>query len=152
MKAKIADMLIWMAVSVAAALTIISLRTMAYAFAASFDQSQGTALLAPDGTIEEAPPIEARLGPTEFWMLLVEILFSIAISLLIIGFAFAAAMPGRLMVGALLAQVAVIGSLLAPSVGYRVGTVVVRPAAIALGIAQLAHVAFFIRAMQALLG
>ncbi len=146
------EMLIWLAVSVAAVLTIISLRSMAYAFAASFDQPQATALLTHDGALEAAPPVEPRLGPTEAWMLLVEFLFSIAISLLIIGFAFAAAMPGRLMVGALLAQVAVLGALLAPSVGYRVGTVVVRPAAIALGIAQLAHVAFFVRAMQALLG
>ena len=145
-------MLIWMAVSVAAALTIISLRTMAYAFAASFDASPGAALLSADGSISEAPPEVGRLGPTEFWMLLVEILFSIAIALLIMGFAFAAAMPGHLMVGALLAQVAVIGSLMAPTVGYRFGTIVIRPAAIALGIAQLAHVAFFIRAMQALLG
>ncbi len=145
-------MLIWMAVSVAGALTIISLRTMAYAFAASFDSSQATALLTRDGSITEAPPDSSRLGPTEFWMLLVEILFSIAISLLIVGFAFAAAMPGRLMVGALLAQVAVIGALFAPAVGYRIGTVTIRPAAIALGVAQLAHIAFFIRAMQALLG
>lgn len=146
------EMLIWMAVIVAAALTIISLRTMAYAFVASFDSSSATALLSPDGTITEITEEPGRLGPTEFWMLLVEILFSVAISLLIIGFAFATAMPGRLMVGALLAQVAVLGSLVAPSLGYRIGNVIVRPAAIALGVAQLAHVAFFIRAMQALLG
>jgi peptidoglycan/LPS O-acetylase OafA/YrhL len=145
-------MLVWMAVSVAAALTIMSLRTMAHAFAASFDASPATALLGADGSVRDMPSDHGRLGPTEFWMLLVEILFSIAISLLIIGFAFAAAMPGRLMIGALLAQVAVIGSLMAPAVGYRMGQVVIRPAAIALGIAQLAHIAFFIRAMQALLG
>lgn len=145
-------MLIWMAVGVAAALTIISLRSMAFAFAASLDSSRPASLLGPDGVITDAPPEVGRLGPTEFWMLLLEILFSVAISMLIIGFAFAAAMPGHLMVGALLAQVAVIGSLLAPSVGHRVGGLVIRPAALALGIAQLAHVAFFVRAMQALLG
>ncbi|CAN5827278.1 hypothetical protein BH23CHL2_BH23CHL2_09090 [soil metagenome] len=145
-------MLIWLAVGVAAALTMISLRTMAFAFAASLDSSQPTSLLGPDGVIADAPLADGRLGPTEFWMLLLEILFSIAISMLIIGFAFATAMPGRLMVGALLAQVAVIGALFAPAVGYRIGSLVVRPAALALGIAQLAHVAFFIRAMQALLG
>lgn len=141
-----------MAIAVAAGLTIISIRSMAFAFAASLDSSQPTTFLGPDGVVSEAPPADDRLGPTELWMLLVEILFSIAICTLIIGFAFAAAMPGRLMVGALLAQVAVIGSLLAPSIGYRIGSVIVRPTALALGIAQIAHVAFFIRAMQALLG
>ena len=145
-------MLIWLAVTVAAGLTLISLRSMAYAFAASLDASPTTASLGPDGELRDAPPAEIHLGPTETWMLIVEILFSVAISFLIIGFAFAAAMPGRLMVGALLAQVAVLGTLIAPAVGYRLGSVVVRPAAIALGIAQLAHVAFFIRAVQALLG
>ena len=140
-----------MAVAMAGALAIISLRSMAYAFAASLDAST-TALVQPDGQISEAPVDNARLGPTEFWMLLLEVLFSIAITLLIVGFAFAAAMPGRLMVGALLAQVAVIGALLAPSTGHRLGSIVIRPAALALGIAQLAHVAFFIRAIQALIG
>ena len=102
--------------------------------------------------IEDVPEVESRLGPSEFWMLLVEILFSVAITFLILGFAFAAAMPGRLMVGALLAQVAVIGALFAPAVAHDIRGVVVRPAALALGIAQLAHVAFFVRAMQALVG
>lgn len=145
-------MLIWVAVSVAAGLTLLSLRSMAHAFALSLGPSQRSTTLRPHGMIDEAPAAEYRLGPSEFWMLLVEILFSVAITLLILGFAFAAAMPGRLMAGALLAQVAVIGALLAPAVAHDVRGFVVRPAALALGIAQLAHVAFFIRAMQALIG
>jgi hypothetical protein len=145
-------MLIWLAVAVAAGLTLVSLRAMALAFAESLAPASRATVLRPDGEIREAPPIEARLGPTEIWMLLLEILFSVAIMLLIVGFAFAAAMPGRLMVGALLAQVAVLGSLFAPPVVHQIGSFNVRPAALALGIAQLAHVAFFIRAMQALVG
>jgi hypothetical protein len=125
---------------------------MAHAFAVSLGPPHRATALRPHGMIEDVPQAESRLGPTEFWMLLIEILFSIAITLLILGFAFAAAMPGRLMVGALLAQVAVIGSLFAPPVSHDVRGFVVRPAAMALGIAQLAHVAFFIRAMQALIG
>lgn len=85
-------------------------------------------------------------------MMVVEIAFSVGITLLIIGLAYATAMPGRLLVGALLAQFAVVGSLLAPVQVHNIGSVAVRPAAIALGIAQLAHAAFFIRAIQALLG
>jgi hypothetical protein len=143
-------MLIWTAVAVAAGLTIVSLRSMAHAFAATVAPSPQTTILRPNGVIQEAPASESRLGPTESWMLLIEILFSIAITLLILGFALAAAMPGHLMIGALLAQLAVLGSLLAPAVVHRVRGVNVRPAAFALGIAQLAHVAFFVRAMQAL--
>ncbi len=145
-------MLIWMAVVVAAGLTLISLRSMASAFAASLTPINQTTVLRPNGEVREIPATESRLGENEFWMLLIEILFSIAITLVILGFALAAAMPGRLIVGALLAQVAVIGAVLSPVVVHPVGRINVRPAALALGIAQLAHVAFFIRAVQALLG
>jgi hypothetical protein len=145
-------MLIWMAVAVAAGLTLVSLRSMALAFAASLAPTSRTAILRPNGVVQDVPASEPRLGPTEFWMLLLEILFSLAIALLIIGFAFATAMPGHLMIGALLAQLAVIGALFAPTVVHQVGGINVRPAALALGIAQLAHVAFFVRAMQALVG
>ncbi|HLT21475.1 MAG TPA: hypothetical protein VKZ96_18615 [Thermomicrobiales bacterium] len=145
-------MLIWLAVAVAAGLTLVSLRAMALAFAASLAPVSRTAVLRPDGGIREMSGAESRLGPTEIWMLVLEILFSIAIMLLIVGFAFAAAMPGHLMVGALLAQMAVLGALFAPAVVHQIGGFNVRPAALALGIAQLAHVAFFIRAMQALVG
>jgi hypothetical protein len=85
-------------------------------------------------------------------MLVVEIAFSLGMTLMILGLAFTAAMPPNLMVGALLAQVAVIGALIAPPVDVRIGTLGLRPAAIALGIAQVAHVVFFLRAAQALLG
>jgi hypothetical protein len=86
------------------------------------------------------------------WMLVVEIAFSVGMTLMILGLAFTAAMPPHLMVGALLAQVAVIGALVAPPVDVRLGTLDLRPAAIALGIAQVAHLVFFLRAAQALLG
>ncbi|RIK39316.1 MAG: hypothetical protein DCC58_15470 [Chloroflexi bacterium] len=82
--------------------------------------------------------------------MLVEIAFSFGIALLSIGLAAAAALPGHLLIGALLAQVAVLGALFAPPVFYQTGGITVRPAAFALGIAQLAHVAFVLRAIEAL--
>ena len=85
-------------------------------------------------------------------MLVLEIIFSLGITLVILGLAIAAAMPANLLFGALLAQVAVIGALVAPPSSVNVAGIVMRPAAIALGVAQLAHVAFFIRATQALIG
>ena len=88
-------MLVWVAVSVAAGLTLLSLRSMAHAFAVSLGPSHRATALRPHGMIDDVPEIESRLGPTEFWMLLIEILFSVAITFLIVGFAFAAAMPGR---------------------------------------------------------
>jgi hypothetical protein len=61
-----------------------------------------------------------------------------------------AALPGRMLVGALLAQFAVLGSLVAPAVTVRLGRTRIRPAAVALGVAQLANALFFVRAIYAL--
>ncbi len=103
--------------------------------------------------VHSAPPARhEQFGKGQVWMMCVEIAFSAGITLMILGLAFAAAMPGHLLVGALLAQVAVVGSLVAPVYVLNVGSVGIRPAAIALGVAQLGHAVFFIRAFQALLG
>lgn len=84
-------------------------------------------------------------------MLICEILLSAGIATAVVGLASMAALPVRLIVGALLAQVAIVGALVAPVVAVPVGPVRVRPAAIALGLAQLANVVFFARAIQALI-
>jgi hypothetical protein len=140
-------------VSVASAvgLTILAIRSMAHAFSASFGpapQDSNLHLYRPAAREHDG----SRLGPAETWMLVLEIIFSLGITLIILGLAIAAAMPPHLLVGALLAQVAVIGALVAPSSSVNFAGIVMRPAAIALGVAQLAHVAFFIRAAQALIG
>lgn len=141
---------VWIAIGAAVGLLVLALRSMAYAFGASLGPS------AADTTWQlylepEAEKIESRLGRGEIVMLSLEIAFSLGMSLVIVGLAVTAALPLHLIVGALLAQVAVIGALIAPSVSYNLGQLAVRPAALALGIAQLAHVAFFIQALQALL-
>lgn len=142
-------MIVWAALAMALGLALLSLRTMAHAFGAS---------VGPAPTIRISPAREAipqrheRFGRSQLWMMVVEIAFSVAITLMIVGLAIATAMPGHLLVGALLAQVAVVGSLIAPVQVLNAGGIGVRPAAIALGVAQLAHAVFFIRACQALLG
>jgi hypothetical protein len=55
-----------------------------------------------------------------------------------------------LLIGALLAQLAVLGALVAPAVTIDVRGVSFRPAALALGVSQLANLIFFIKAIQAL--
>lgn len=81
---------------------------------------------------------------------MIEIALSVGIALTTIGLASMAALPGRMLVGALLAQLAVLGSLIAPAVTVKVGTVGIRPAAVALGFAQLANALFFVKAIYAL--
>lgn len=142
-------MIVWAALAMALGLALLSIRTMAHAFGASV----GRAPSIPVRQVAAAQPAHHdRYGQRQMWMMWVEIAFSVGITLMIIGLAYATAMPGRLLVGALLAQVAVVGSLVAPATVYNVGGVGLRPAAIALGVAQLAHAFFFIRAFQALLG
>ena len=142
-------MIVWVALAMAVGLTLLSLRTMAHAFGASVGP-------APTMPTNRVPVAQAsrheRFGERQVWMMFVEIAFSVGITLMILGMALAAAMPGHLLVGALLAQVAVVGTLVAPVYVLHVGSVGIRPAAIALGVAQLAHAAFFIRAVQALMG
>ena len=142
-------MIVWAALAMAFCLALLSLRTMAHAFGASVGP-------APVLSVRSSAAVPAghtdRYGRSQIWMMGVEIAFSVGITLMILGLAYAMAMPGRLLIGALLAQVAVVGSLVAPATVHNVGGVGVRPAAIALGVAQLAHAVFFIRAFQALLG
>ncbi len=83
-------------------------------------------------------------------MLMADIVLSIGITAAVIGLASMAALPGHLIVGAVLAQVAIVGALVAPSMSVRIGDLHVRPAAVALGIAQLANVVFFWNAIQGL--
>jgi hypothetical protein len=87
----------------------------------------------------------------EVFVLGVEIAITIGIALATVGLAAAAALPGHLLIGALLAQLAVLGALVAPPVVVRLGGLGIRPAAFGLGVAQLAQLAFFVRAIQALL-
>lgn len=142
-------MIVWVALAMALGLALLSLRTMAHAFGASV----GPAPTMPMSRAQTTAPVRhERFGQGQVWMMCVEIAFSIGITLMILGLAFAAAMPGHLLVGALLAQVAVVGSLVAPVYVVNVGGLGIRPAALALGVAQLGHAVFFIRAIQALLG
>jgi hypothetical protein len=137
--------MIWVALAAAGGMALLSARSVAYAFARAVETRP-----------ERARPF-ARVARDDTWtrgqlaLLVVEIAMSLGIALTIVGLTFAAALPGRLLVGALLAQVAVLGALLAPPDTVRVGGLRLRPAAIALGVAQLAHVAFFLRALSALL-
>lgn len=144
-------MVVWAALAIALGLALLSIRSMAHAFGASVGPAASVHVRAVPSTTSQ-PHYVDRYGRQQMWMMVVEVAFSVGITLLIVALAYAIAMPGRLLIGALLAQVAVVGSLLAPVQVYNVGRIGVRPAAIALGIAQLAHAAFFIRAVQALLG
>ena len=142
-------MIVWAALAMALGLALLSIRTMAHAFGASVGR-------APVISVRRTANVQSRhhdrYGQRQMWMMGVEIAFSVGITLMIVGLAYATALPGRLLVGALLAQVAVVGSLVSPVRVHTIGGIGVRPAAIALGIAQLAHAVFFIRAFQALLG
>ncbi|MFW6074134.1 MAG: hypothetical protein ACOC9Y_00965 [Chloroflexota bacterium] len=144
-------MLVWIAAGAAAGLTVFALRSMAYAFGASLGPARHETMFLFSAKAREQG-VERRLGRGEVWMLLLEILFSVAMTMMIIALAYAAALPGHLIVGALLAQFVVIGAVLAPSVTHTILGTDIRPAALALGIAQIAHVGFFIRAIQAMLG
>ena len=140
-------MLIWVALMAAAALMALSVRSMAYAFARTVD-TRSRAL--GRGGVRAEREVE-RLTRREVAMLLTEIAMSVGIALTIVGLTIAAALPGRLLIGALLAQAAVLGAIVAPPVAHEVVGTRMRPAAIALGVAQLAQVAFFLRAIEALL-
>jgi len=70
--------------------------------------------------------------------------------MLSIGVAAAADLPTTTLVGALLAQIAIAGAMFAAPVAVRIRTLTIRPAAFALGIGQIALIAFFLRAIDAL--
>lgn len=144
-------MFVWIAAAAATGMMLLALRSMAYAFGASLGPAPRQPIV-PIETAETTPDhARTRLGRGEVWMLALEILFSLGMILLILALAYTASLPAHLIVGALLAQVAVIGAVLAPPVAHSVAGFSIRPAALALGIAQLAHVAFFVRAIQAFL-
>jgi len=140
--------IVWVALIAASAMTLLTLRSMAYAVANSVDA--------------RPRPVAGRRSATRrnrrgyFWsheaaLLMIEITLSIGIALTTIGLASMAALPGRMLVGALLAQLAVLGSLVAPAESVKVGSTAIRPAAVALGVAQLANALFFVRAIYALI-
>lgn len=143
------DVFIWIAAAAATGMMFLALRSMAYAFGASLGPAPRQPIIPLESAETAHDNARTRLGRGEVWMLVLEILFSIGMILLIIGLAYTASLPAHLIAGALLAQVAVIGAVLAPPVAHAVAGFSIRPAALALGIAQLAHVAFFIRAIQA---
>lgn len=124
----------------------LSLRTLAYALAQSVDV-QPSRSTGASRTHQEPTPLSSR----QVAMLAVEIAMSVGVAMLILGLAATAALPGHLLIGALLAQVAVMGSLIAPPLTVQVGGIGIRPAAFALGIAQIAQFAFFVTAIRALM-
>lgn len=140
-------MIVWVALIAASAMTLLTLRSMAYAVANSVDARPRPV------TARRPASNHARRGylqSHEAALLMTEIALSIGIALTTIGLASMAALPGRMLVGALLAQFAVLGSLVAPAVTIRAGQTGIRPAAVALGVAQLANALFFVRAIYAL--
>lgn len=135
------------ALSAACGLTLLALRSMAYAFAHSVDARSSDHPL-PRATYRAQTAVFTR---REAALLLLDILLSVGVALATVGLAAMAAMPGRLTIGALLAQLAVLGALVAPPVVVELATFRIRPAAVALAVAQFASAVFFIRAIQSLL-
>ncbi len=140
-------MLVIVALVAASALTAISVRSMAVAFARSVD-SQSIQI---DSRTASGRARRGYLASGEAAVLAFDIVMSLGITLLIVGLAATAALPGRLMAGALLAQVVILCCLVAPQMTVSLGWVRLRPVAVALCIAQLANVVFFVRAIQSLI-
>ena len=136
--------MIWVALVAAGGLALFSARSLAFALARAV-------ITHPEPVRATTAERDETWSRSQLLLLVVEIAMSLGIALTIVGLTAAAALPGRLLVGALLAQVAVVGALLAPPATTRLGGLRVRPAALALGVAQLAHIAFFLKALQALL-
>jgi hypothetical protein len=134
--------------SVAGVLALLSLRSMALAFSNTVDAHPRRSNAGVKTAHARSP--RSYLASGEAAILMLEVLLSVGITLAIIGLASMAALPGRMITGAVLAQVAVIGALVAPPQSITISRVAVRPAAIALGIAQLANVLFFVHAISAL--
>jgi hypothetical protein len=145
-----ACVIVWVALSVSGGLALLALRSMAYACSHSLDAGVERAAAASPRRAQ-AHSQGDYLRSSEAAMLMIEILLSIGIALMTVGLAVMAALPGRMTVGALLAQFAVLGALTAPPVSVTLCGVRVRPAAMALAVAQLANVVFFVYAIRALL-
>lgn len=143
-------MLLWVALFASGALALLTLHSMAFAFANAFDPRPHRPIVPASRPRSVARRRRSYYASREAAMLMVEIALSVGIVLTIVGLASMAALPPMLMIGAMLAQVAVLGSLVAPPVTVRFLGVGVRPAAMALAVAQLANAAFFIKAIQVL--
>lgn len=145
-------MIIAVAALATCTLALLTGRSMAAAFS-------GAVLPSPDAQRDAYPrraQAEAHDAPrglsmAEGIMLVTELLLSVAIVLVTLGLMFAVRLPGHLVIGAILAQVAVLGAILVPASPVRVGRFDVHPEALALGVAQLASVVFFIKALLLLL-
>ena len=150
-------MIVWVAVLVSAGLALLALRSMAYAFShtlapeADYDQRHGSSHHFTPQNTANVEADHALLSSGEKTMLVIDSLLSIGIALVAVGLAATAALPGQMMIGAVLAQVAVLGSLVAPPVAVDLAGARVRPAALALAVAQLANLIFFVHAIGALL-
>jgi hypothetical protein len=134
----------------AGGLALLTVRSMAYAIASSVDRSPARQSLARTAPRLHAVHDGSWHMSREAMMLYVEIALSIGIALSIVGLATTAALPGRQIVGALLAQTAALGSIVAPPVTVDVAGIRFRPAALGLGLAQLANLTFFVSAILAL--
>jgi len=139
--------IVWVALIAASAMTVLTLRSMAYAVANSVDARPRPLPVSRSGARRSQ---RSYFSTHEAALLMIEIALSIGIAMTTIGLASMAELPGRMLLGALLAQVAVLGSLVAPAVTVKAGGVGIRPAAVALGVAQLANALFFIKAIDAL--
>lgn len=144
-------MVVWVALSVSGGLALLALRSMAYAFSNSLDVSAERIVRIDSTHLKQPGQRGGYLRSSEATMLMIEILLSVGIALVTIGLAAMAALPGRMTVGALLAQIAVLGALIAPPASVLVLGIRIRPAAIALAVAQLANLVFFVHAIRALL-
>ena len=138
------------ALAAAAGLALLTMRSMAYAFASSVDRCPPPASIARGQPRSVSVRQANWLTSRDALMLYLEIALSIGIALSIVGLAATAALPGRQVVGALLAQMAALGSLVAPPVSVSIGGIRFRPAALGLGLAQLANLTFFVSAILAL--
>jgi hypothetical protein len=145
-----ARVLLWVALAAAGGMTLLALRSMTLAFAMAVESRPARI----SHTAARRQPQARRrsyYASREAAMLMTEIALSAGIVLTIVGLARMAALPPMMMIGAVLAQTAVLGSLVAPAVAVNVRGVSARPAALALAVAQFANVAFFVKAIQALL-
>ena len=145
-------MIIAVAALATCTLALLTGRSMAAAFSGAVLPASQTGTEAHQRrTHAESRDVPRGLSMAEGIMLVTELLLSVAIVLVTLGLMFAVRLPGHLVIGAILAQVAVLGAILVPASPMRVGRFDVHPEALALGVAQLASVVFFIKALLLLL-
>lgn len=144
-------LIVWIALTASAGLALLAFRSMAYAFSRTVEVRSEPPARRTYAVLDGSSTPGSYFRSPEATMLMVEILLSVGIALVTVGLAAMAALPGRMMIGALLAQFAVLGALTAPPTSVLVLGLRLRPAAIALGVAQLANLVFFVHAIRALL-